>query len=359
MSARVIALLTFIILSIPFSHAQEKKAKRLRISPLPVIYYSPETRFGFGALLAGNTNFGSDSTTTGSYFQSSFIYTLNKQYEWSNLGRVYFPGNKKIFQYRFYYAFFPENFYGIETQRPELFEESIEYERLWIELRQFWLIKKNIYVGIYGRINHLYNIEPVAGGSFETINPVGADGYTVAGLAPVFHIDSRNSQVYPRTGSYLEVMWIAHPGAISDHVYGNFRLDYRFYKPLNLLNDDVLATQLSFNMNDGNIPFRDMADIGGPQTMRGYYRGYYRYPNLLAIQTEYRFMINKYVGSALWAGMCTVSEEWQKPFAHSIKPNAGVGIRVRINQKDKLNLRADYGFGKNQSGLYLDAAEAY
>jgi hypothetical protein len=60
-----------------------------------------------------------------------------------------------------------------------------------------------------------------------------------------------------------------------------------------------------------------------------------------------------------WVGGCTVSEKWSEPFAHSIKPNAGAGLRIRINQKDKLNLRADYGFGRNQSGLYFDAAEAF
>ncbi|HEY0743374.1 MAG TPA: hypothetical protein VGD40_18025, partial [Chryseosolibacter sp.] len=146
---------------------------------------------------------------------------------------------------------------------------------------------------------------------------------------------------------------------ISDYVYGNVRIDFRFYNKTDWLKDDVIASQFFLNLNDGNVPFRDMADIGGSNTMRGYYRGYYRYKNLYAWQTEYRFMVHRYVGFALWAGLATLSDEWYSPFKYAVKPNAGLGLRVRINQTDKLNVRADYGFGKNQQGLYLDASEAY
>ena len=80
---------------------------------------------------------------------------------------------------------------------------------------------------------------------------------------------------------------------------------------------------------------------------------------MYAWQTEYRFMAHRYVGFVGWVGLATLSEEWYKPFRHSVKPSVGVGLRVRINQTDKLNVRADYGFGNEQQGLYLDAAEAF
>lgn len=323
------------------------------------MYYSPETRLGFGVLMAANINMGDEVTTTTSYFQSSFIYTLNKQFEFSNKGRIYSPNNTRVFQYRFQYAFFPEYFYGYQTEQPENFKELIEYNRVGIELRQYWSIGRHMYAGVFGRLYRIYNLEAPVDGSLTTLQPPGYGGYTVAGLAPAFHIDSRDNQVYPRKGFYLELLWAAYPSAISDFTYGNVRLDARWFKALYFLSDDVLALQLLLNLNAGNIPFRDMADVGGSNTMRGYYTGYYRYKNLYALQAEYRFMMHKYFGFALWLGGCAASEDWNTPFLHSLKPNAGIGLRIRINQKDKLNLRADYGFGKNQSGLYLDAAEAY
>jgi outer membrane protein assembly factor BamA len=333
--------------------------KRWRISPLPVVYYSPETKFGFGILLGANTNLGTDTLTTGSYLQTSFIYTLNKQYEWSNIGRIYTEGNKRIFDYRLYYAFFPEYYYGYETEAPEMYKQSIEFNRIWIELKHLWRVRPNTYIGAYGRFNRIYNLNMPDDGNIKTDPPPGSAGYRVAGISPLFLIDSRDSQVYPRKGSYFEVQWVAHPSVVSDFVYGNMRIDFRFYKKLNFLKDDVVATQFFVNLNEGSVPFRDMADVGGSSTMRGYYRGYYRYKNLYAWQTEYRFMVHKYFGFAVWGGLATLSEKWSRPFNHAVKPNFGIGLRLRINQADKLNLRADYGFGKNQQGLYLDASEAF
>jgi hypothetical protein len=335
-----------------------KPEKKWRISPLPVVYYSPETRLGFGALISANANLG-DSTTSVSYLQSSLIYTINKQYEINNIGRIYTNRNRHIIQYRLYYTFFPEYYYGYETETPEIYEELIDYRRLWVELRKYWKIRKHYYAGVFGRVNHLYNVNYPTNGSFETTAPPGINGYTIFGIAPTIASDKRDNQVYPRTGHFFEVYWMAHPNSLSDFNFGNLRIDWRVYKPLRLLNDDVLAFQLLFNLNEGTVPFRDMADIGGSVITRGYYRGYYRYKNMYALQTEYRFMIQKYIGLAVWVGAASVAEEWNDPFEFSIKPNAGLGLRLRINQKDKLNLRADYGFGRNQSGLYFDAAEAF
>src|SRR5688500_8004572 len=38
-----------------------EKSKKWRFSPLPVVYYSPETRLGFGILLGANFNLGDDA----------------------------------------------------------------------------------------------------------------------------------------------------------------------------------------------------------------------------------------------------------------------------------------------------------
>lgn len=325
---------------------------------MPVVYYSPETKFGFGALLSANVNFG-DSTTTTSYLQSSFIYTTNKQYEFSNIGRLYTLKNDKIVQYRIYYTYFPEYFYGYQTQTPEDFKELIDYNRLWLELKGFKKVSGFLYVGAFARMNKLFHVNAIDDGTFETVSPPGYEGYTVAGLAPALTADNRDSQVYPTRGSFVELSWMTYPKFMNDYSFSNLRLDARWYKAMKMLRDDAVALQFFANLNAGTVPYRDMADIGGSNTMRGYYTGYYRYKNLYATQVEYRFMVHKYIGFAAWTGFALVSEKWYEPFAHSLKPNAGIGLRLRINQTDKLNLRADFGVGRNQSGLYLDAAEAY
>lgn len=39
--------------------------------------------------------------------------------------------------------------------------------------------------------------------------------------------------------------------------------------------------------------------------------------------------------------------------------NAGAGLRFRINKKDNLNIRLDYGIGQHQQGFYIDIAESF
>lgn len=339
------------------AHCQQDK--KLRLSPLPVIYYSPETTLGFGALLAANFHASRDTLNTGSYLRSFFIATLKRQFSWGNTGRIYARQNRSIFQYRFYYAFFPELFYGYQTEFPMQYEDAIEYNRLWLELLKYWQVREHLYAGMYVRFNRIYNIHSDESGSLSTTRPPGREGYHVTGFAPAVCFDSRDSQVYPTNGFYLDVLWIAHPGFIGDYTFGTFKLDVRTYMPLARLRDGVLAFQFFMNLNAGTVPFKDMTELGGADLMRGYYRGYYRYRNYYAFQTEFRMMISERFGFGTWVGAALNSDEWSEPFQHPIRPNAGLGLRYRINRQDKLNVRGDFGAGRHQSGFYLDISEAF
>lgn len=366
MSLRTFALaFTGLLLTI-FSFAQEKeeekKHKRVRITPLPVIYYSPETRLGFGALLAANfeTIKVRDSVTRTSFLQTYFLYTINKQYEWGTLTRIYSPKNNFIFNGKFNYTFFPEYYFGVETESPEAHRDTIEYNRIGVDMKFYWRVKKNFYAGIAPRFNHVSNIHSGAG-ALQVDKPPGYDGYWIGGIAPAITIETRDNYVYPRKGFYLEALYYLHP-SWSDECFSfqSFRLDVRKYFPLELISDiDVVALQFVANVNTGDVPFKDMADIGGSNTMRGYYTGYYRYNNLYAFQTEFRGRIWKRLGFTTWVGAATTPTSWYKFGQHGIKPNVGVGLRVMLNTKDKLNVRVDQGWGKNQDGFYLDIAEAY
>lgn len=340
----------------------QKTEKKLRITPLPVIYYSPETKFGFGALLAANFNTSPDTITKVSYAQSYFLYTVNKQYDWGNLVRIYSPFNKFIFQGRFSYTYFPEFYYGVETEDPKPKEVTIEYTKLTADFRFYWQVHDAFYAGFTTRYNKIYNIASDAAGSFYADQPLGYRGYQLLGLAPMFAYESRDNQTYPRKGVFAELQLVAYPTWLDDSFnFFNLRLDARKYYPLQMLSDrDVLALQFFANVNTGNVPFKDLADIGGGNVMRGYYTGYYRYKNLYAFQAEYRAGLWKFIGLDVWVGGAFTPKDWYSLGDSGFKPNAGVGLRLMINKKDKLNVRVDQGYGKQgQSGFYLDIAEAY
>ena len=199
-------------------------------------------------------------------------------------------------------------------------------------------------------------------GSFYADKPKGYTGYKALGIAPLLAIESRDNQNYPRTGAFVELQLLAYPRAGDSYAdFFNVRLDARKYFPLELISGrDVVAVQLFANVNTGNVPFKDMADIGGGNVMRGYYTGFYRYKNLYAVQAEYRAGLWRFIGIDAWVGGAFTPVSWYSIGDSGFKPNAGIGLRVMINQKDKLNIRVDQGFGnKKQQGFYLDIAEAY
>lgn len=42
-----------------------------------------------------------------------------------------------------------------------------------------------------------------------------------------------------------------------------------------------------------------------------------------------------------------------------LKYSIGNGVRFALDRKEKLNLRIDYGFGDNSSGLYFTVRESF
>jgi len=341
-----------------------KSAKRLRLTPLPVIYYSPETRLGFGALVAANfeTSKIPDSITKSSYAQTYFLYTINKQYEFGASTRIYAPTNKFIFHGKFNYTYFPEYYYGIETEDPESKKDTIEYNRIAADLRFYWKVNRNFYAGFATRFADISNINGQPGGHFSEDKPPGYEGYWLQGFAPALTIETRDNYVYPRKGFYLEALYYLYPSWNGkSYGFGSFKLDSRKYFPITWISDiDALAFQFLAHVNSGDVPFKDMADIGGSNTMRGYYTGFYRYNNLYAFQAEYRTRIWWRLGLTAWVGAALTPEKWYTFLDHPVKPNAGVGLRIMMNKKDLLNVRVDQGFGnKGQSGFYLDIAEAF
>jgi outer membrane protein assembly factor BamA len=338
--------------------------KQLRITPLPVIYYSPETRLGFGALVAANfeTVKVPDGLTKSSYAQTYYLYTVNKQYEWGNSIRIYAPKNKFIFNGKFKYTYFPEYYFGISTEDPQSKKDTIEYNRIDVDLRFFWRLKRHFFAGVATRYNKISNVSATPAGHFNEDLPLGHDGYWELGIAPAITIETRDNFVYPRKGFFLEALYFVHP-SWNKNSYGfrSLKLDARKYFPVTWLSDiDAIALQFLANINNGSVPFKEMAELGGSNTMRGYYTGFYRYNNLYALQAEYRSHIWWRLGFAVWAGAALTPEKWYTFFDHSVKPNVGIGLRLMMNKKDLLNVRLDQGFGKiNQRGFYLDISEAY
>jgi outer membrane protein assembly factor BamA len=136
-------------------------------------------------------------------------------------------------------------------------------------------------------------------------------------------------------------------------------LDARKYFDFDTHGKSVLAFQSLSKLNKGEVPFRDMALLGGSKMMRGYIEGRFRDKVGIQIQTEYRQFIKGRFGMVLFAAAGNVAPSLGDISFGKTKWTLGTGLRYNINKADPTYIRIDYGFGKDTNGLYLTLGEAF
>ena len=93
--------------------------------------------------------------------------------------------------------------------------------------------------------------------------------------------------------------------------------------------------------------------------MRGYYQGRFRDRNYLTGQVEYRAYLWWRLGAVAFFGIGDVNDKTRNFSIGDFKRSFGFGLRVKFNQAEKVNLRVDYGRGKDTSGIYFGLEEAF
>jgi hypothetical protein len=93
--------------------------------------------------------------------------------------------------------------------------------------------------------------------------------------------------------------------------------------------------------------------------MRGFYEGRYRDHDLVVVQAEHRLPLWRRFGWAGFAGLGDVASKISQFRSRDVKASAGFGLRYMLIPEEKMNLRLDFGFGKNTSGFYVTITEAF
>ena len=120
----------------------------------------------------------------------------------------------------------------------------------------------------------------------------------------------------------------------------------------------VLAFDLYGQFNNQYTPWPLREELGsGDSRMRGYYGGRYIDCNQMTAQLELRQHIYSRIGCVAWMGCGTVFPSFDKLKVEHILPNYGIGLRIEF--KHNVNVRIDYGFGKDTAGFLFQFAEAF
>ena len=81
---------------------------------------------------------------------------------------------------------------------------------------------------------------------------------------------------------------------------------------------------------------------------------------MFSLQAEYRMPLFWKFGLAGFAGVSEVAPNFNDFDFSQIKWFAGAGLRFAMFPKDRVNLRVDFGFGRDgSSGVYFKLNEAF
>ena len=339
---------------------QADTTKRHSFIVLPLIFSSPETSWGFGG--ATNVTFrfkGQAETARPSQFQLGFAYTLNKQFLSYLPFQLFFKEEKyklygELGYYRFVYFYFGNGNNAREEDR-EIF--NVNFPR--IRLNGLYGINKNWFVGLRYWMDDYNIVQVEENGLLDTDNNIiGRKGGLLSGGGIVVNYDSRDHLFTPRSGVLAEMVLFANEKFLgSDFSFQKIYLDIATYFPI--AKNHTLAAQVYTELTGGNPPFNQLSLLGGTKRMRGYLEGRFRDKQYFTSQIEYRFPLFWRLGMTAFATTGTVGSSVSDLFDDQWYYTYGLGLRIMLDTKARVNLRIDAGFGKETSGFYLTFGEAF
>jgi len=363
-SACVLVLLTATCFaaSAPAVQAEEvlfEGAKKRSTIFIPILFYTPETKLGAGAsMIRVFRDADIDPTSRPSTVQPTFIYTQKNQTIVDLQMDIYWAKETYRLGVGPGYIKFPDEFYGIGPETTDSMKEDYTPETFFLDVSFFRKIRHSLRLGMQYELRHGSILEREENGLLDTESVVGSRGGTASGIGLSLDLDTRDNIFYPAGGSYHRVSATFFDGSIgSDFVFKRYVVNLR--KFVSLSETSILAFQGLARFSSGDPPFYMMAEIGGQDLVRGYYSGRYRDRHALVIQAEHRVRVTERWGMVAFASAGAVANELDAFELREAKPSAGLGIRYLFTPSESINVRADFGFGKDSSGFYITLGEAF
>ncbi len=324
----------------------------------PYAYYTPETQLAIG--LGGIVYFRSEDFLQGkpSKVLASAYYTSNQQYSISLIPQFYFKEDIHFVSADLYFGRVVDKFYGIGNSTPD--HQDVNYDALsaMADLKYTWKITEEQSLGLNYKFGN-YNITKTSDNYILSDSSVlGDKGGLVSGGGMNFSIDTRDYIFYPTRGIWFEGSAQLYPQIImGDYKFGRYVADARWYT--STAEDVVLAVQAYGAFSSGSPPFYELPALGGSSRMRGYFKGRFRDRQYVMGQVELRRQFAGQFGIVLFGGVGEVMPHMGDFTLTGLKYSFGGGIRFMLDEKEKMNIRVDYGMGENTNGVYFAIEEAF
>ena len=348
---------------------------------IPVVNYSPESTWEFGAAAQGYFRLPNQERT--SIVQLDGTYSLRHQWYINAQGTLYFGARSASpawqLQFRAGYSDRPATYYGVYDD-PHFANEGntgigmlrkgtpYQMQRAYLNLQAPISIDRDWSVGpMLDMLVAQYNIE----GKYKTPSPL-----VQAAMGAVGVYDTRDNVFYPTQGIFFKLSAAAAwtnkvdiPEGQQATINGLLSADLRQFiaLPHNLVLAWQLKTQMMLSpLFISHITMYPMLPrLGGQDGLRGVNSDMFRDDIMMALQAELRIPIWSIFRAAVFAGIGDVYDyhnwHWEVP-----KVGYGIGLRAAIN-KAKVNIRFDVARSNvdprwnniNAYSFYLTATEAF
>ncbi len=340
-----------------------KASYKNKLLVFPLLASSPETSWVFGVANAFIFKTAkSDSVLRVSTIPSGILYTLNNQILIALGANIFLPKERYIIRFENSFSKFPDKFWGLGNNTDDRNSESYTFTQYYINPQLYRKVYGNLFLGGGLDFQRVFDIKYDSGGYFDQDKVFGVSdrsSYSVFGYSLFINYDSRNHAYVPDRGSLFRIRMSNFDTRLGgDYNFQTLEIDFR--KFIRVTKKSIFAVQSFSTFNFGNVPYRNLAILGGNSMMRGYYAGRFRDQKFAGAQAEYRFPIKGRFGGVAFAGLGQVANNFGDFAFDKIKPSIGTGVRAAVLRKEKLNLRFDIAAGSGGAlNYYVVLAESF
>lgn len=328
----------------------------------PTIAVAPETGLEIGISTLYLYQAKGDSNNRISEVTVFSFYTLLNQYGIWLENALYGDKDKWFLLGRTRFQRFPLLYYGIGPNTVKDYPATIDANYLIFRQRIMGKVAPNLFFGPELDYQNLFRTA-VKHNEADPVReqPLGSQGSANLGLGGALVYDNRHNILNVRKGYFAELGLLNYTKRLgSTYKFLGINTDLRSYHPVN--KRDVLAMQVTGNFFTGDVPFNQMALMGGETIMRGYYYGRYRDKNMIAAQAEYRmlpFSFSKRFGATFFAATAAVAPSIGSFRSNDFKLSGGAGLRYLLFPKKDIFVRFDVGVTREGVGVYFFTGEAF
>lgn len=329
-----------------------------RVIGAPILFYTPETRLAYGAAGSYIFRMSGGKTARPSSISPILIYTQEKQFKAQVNTDMYLKPDDYRLQVEVRFEKYPNKFFGVGINTLENNEESYTSRSAGFLLSFLKKLTGKINIGFQYHFSNWKIVEMEEGGQLASGNFFGSRDGTISGVSLLLNHDNRDNIYFPMKGELFELNARVYGKFLgSKYNFSSLSLDLRKY--FTLFGTHVLAVQSVVKLQTGDVPFLNLAQMGGQYNMRGYYEGRFRDKNLMVFQAEYRTPLIWRFGLVGFAGFGNVAEKFSKLSLAGMRSSYGFGLRFLFDPKEKIQARMDVGFGEDCTGFYFSIFEAF